>query len=50
LEDLAADAGLCAVLLDEDRERLFVALRAEAAAAFLEALDELVLRVFCDTA
>jgi hypothetical protein len=49
-EDFAAEALLAArVTLREVRARLLVALRL-AAAAFLEPLEALFLRVFCDTA
>jgi hypothetical protein len=50
LEDLAAEAlEAFLVSLGEVRARLLVALRVTAA-AFLEALEALFLRVFCDTA
>src|SRR5579859_5241578 len=50
-EDLAAEAlGAFLVSLLETRPRPLVALRPVTAAAFLEPLETLFLRVFCDTA
>ena len=50
LEDLAGDAALWRVSLEEARVRDLCTLRPEAAAAFFEAFEVLFLRVFCDTA
>jgi hypothetical protein len=47
-EDLAA--GALAAFFTEAWARLLVALRLMLAAAFLEAFEELFVRVFCDTA